>query len=272
MFAKLLKNEFRATAGWLATACIGAVAAGTVGGISIRFLIQGLASGRITDNSKAGVGEIICAFAILTAVLVLGACGAASLIMLVVRFYQSRFTDEGYLTFTLPVSTHQILLSSLVHILLSIVIVSVVIFGSVFLMILISVTGIGELWQETIGELMSGVHRLFSYLRPEDMPYVLLMAASALTHSLWEIVCLMLAISIGAVAVKKHKILLSVAIYYGIHILTAILEGGVMVVTLEAGDPMPAGPMVGPILLCLALSIGGYFLMHYLVTKKLNLP
>lgn len=272
MFAKLLKNEFRATAGWLAMACVGALAAGTVGGVSIRFLIQGLASGRITDNSEPGVGEIICAFAILTAMLVLMVCGAASLIMLAVRFYQSRFTDEGYLTFTLPVTTHQILLSSLVHILIGIVLVTLVIFGSVILLLLISVTGVGELWTETVGEIMSEIQRLLSYLRPEWVPNILMTVFSALAHSLWEIVCLMLAITIGAVAVKKHKILTAGAVYYGIHILTAILEGGIVVVHVAAEDPLPVGPLAGPGLMCLALSVGGYFLMHYLVTKKLNLP
>lgn len=107
MFAKLLKMEFRSTWNVLGILCLSLVGAGLLGGLAIRYLVGASAP-------KEWL-EILCVLVITAAVLFFVVCGAAALIVQIVRFYRSRFTDEGYLTFTLPVTTHQVLLSSFPH-------------------------------------------------------------------------------------------------------------------------------------------------------------
>lgn len=104
MFAKLLKMEFRSTWNVLGILCLSLVGAGLLGGVAIRYL-EGASA------PKQWL-EVLCTLAITAAVLFFVVCGVAALIVQIVRFYRSRFTDEGYLTFTLPVTTHQVLLSS----------------------------------------------------------------------------------------------------------------------------------------------------------------
>lgn len=106
MFAKLLKMEFRSTWNVLGILCLSLVGAGLLGGVAIRYLVGASAP-------KEWL-EVLCTLVITAAVLFFVVCGVAALIVQIVRFDRSRFTDEGYLTFTLPVTTHQVLLSSFV--------------------------------------------------------------------------------------------------------------------------------------------------------------
>lgn len=99
MFAKLLKMEFRSTWNVLGILCLSLVGAGLLGGVAIRYLVGASAP-------KEWL-EVLCTLAITAAVLFFIVCGVAALIVQIVRFYRSRFTDEGYLTFTLPVTTHE---------------------------------------------------------------------------------------------------------------------------------------------------------------------
>ena len=93
MFAKLLKMEFRSTWNVLGILCLSLVGAGLLGGVAIRYLVGASAP-------KEWL-EVLCTLAITAAVLFFVVCGVAALIVQIVRFYRSRFTDEGYLTFTL---------------------------------------------------------------------------------------------------------------------------------------------------------------------------
>ncbi len=127
MFRKLLKHEFRATRGFLGIACAAAVGSGLLGGCSLRYLIYAADS-----QTDASVPVVFFALVLVAAFFALFACCVAMLVMQVGRFYNSRFTDEGYLTFTLPVSGHQILLSSLVSGVVNVIIVWLVMVVCVF--------------------------------------------------------------------------------------------------------------------------------------------
>ena len=88
MFAKLLKMEFRSTWNVLGILCLSLVGAGLLGGLATRYL-EGASA------PKQWL-EILCVLVITAAVLFFVVCGAAALIVQIVRFYRSRFTDEGY--------------------------------------------------------------------------------------------------------------------------------------------------------------------------------
>ena len=89
MFAKLLKMEFRSTWNVLGILCLSLVGAGLLGGLAIRYLEGASAPKKWL--------EVLCTLAITAAVLFFVVCGVAALIVQIVRFYRSRFTDEGYL-------------------------------------------------------------------------------------------------------------------------------------------------------------------------------
>lgn len=134
MFAKLLKMEFRSTWNVLGILCMSLVGAGLLGGVAIRYLVGASAP-------KEWL-EVLCTLAITAAVLFFVVCGVAALIVQIVRFYRSRFTDEGYLTFTLPVTTHQVLLSSFLTSAVNLIAVAAVAFYYILHVVDLTFTGV----------------------------------------------------------------------------------------------------------------------------------
>ena len=120
MFAKLLKHEFKTTCRSLGILSIAALVSGAVGGLMLYFALQDvedISRNILQTLSNLLLGGIYIGLFIF---------GAGSSIYLYYNFYKNKFTDEGYLTFTLPASTHQILLSSILNILIWEIILTVV--------------------------------------------------------------------------------------------------------------------------------------------------
>ena len=113
MFAKLLKYEWRSTKGFAWLMFLISLSAAVVGGLTTQYLF------RISQSQdQQPVLTVLVLLMFMAAMVALLICAAATLYFTFWRFYRSRFTQEGYLTFTLPVTSHQILLSSIVNCLL----------------------------------------------------------------------------------------------------------------------------------------------------------
>lgn len=108
MFGKLLKYEFKATGKWYGILFSVLIFAS----ILLGMMLSNLASGAFAYQSSDAVGVVYGFFSIAF----FSACTAlviSNLVITVRRFYQNIFGREGYLTWTLPASAHQILLSKL---------------------------------------------------------------------------------------------------------------------------------------------------------------
>lgn len=259
MFAKLLKMEFRSTWNVLGILCLSLVGAGLLGGVAIRYLVG-------EDTPKQWL-MILCTLAIVAAVLFFAVCCAAALIVQIVRFYRSRFTDEGYLTFTLPVTTHQILLSSFITSAVNLIAIAAVAVVSFVLMGLCVVPefeilrkGLHILWEE-LPELWS------RFTQADVLQAFGLLLLNMIVAFSNELILIMLAVTIGSLVAKKHKILAAVAFYYILHIVDLTFTGVSMVKLAESPDSL-LGLLA---IVNLIIAVAGYFLMYFLVDKKLNL-
>lgn len=270
MFTKLLKHDFKSTWGLVGLLCLISLGAGVLGGGAMRYLVW--ISERGSEEMTAPT--ILCILTMIAAIIFIAVCGAAALVVLIGRFYKSRFTDEGYLTFTLPVTSHQILLSGLANSAINMLIVGVTIFVSVMILLLFGLSALDGFWTE----FCSAVSRIFRMLGDafsmREIGYLVQMLCAAIVAAVSELVMLMLSVTIGALAARKHKILAAVGIYYGIHMALAFVNAVLVATTvvMEMG-----GGTVGTKLFWMQglvtalIAVCGYFLMHYLVSKKLNL-
>ena len=256
MFAKLLKMEFRSTWNVLGILCLSLVGAGLLGGVAIRYLVGASAP-------KEWL-EVLCTLVITAAVLFFVVCGVAAQI---VRFYRSRFTDEGYLTFTLPVTTHQVLLSSFVTSAVNLIAVAAVGAVGLILMGLCAIPdfeilrkGMEIFWQE-FPELWA------RFTQADVLQAFGLLLVNAIVAFSNELILIMLAVTIGSLVAKKHKILAAVAFYYILHLVDLTFTGVSMVKLAESPDSL-LGLLA---LVNLIMAVAGYFLMYFLVDKKLNL-
>lgn len=267
MFTKLLKQDFKSTWRVLGILSLTAVGLSLMAGFSIKYMEAAGNSDQITFPIIAGI--IFCAFTFVFLI----ACGVGALLVCLGRFYKSRFTDEGYLTFTLPVTTHQILLSSLLSSTVSMLAVGIVIALSVLLMILVGISGIEEAREGLAIFFREELPRLWQMmLTYTDWMTRTEFVVNGVLSFTGELVVIMLAITIGALAARKHKILMAIVFYYVFHIVMSIVYTFGML-TLERANSFGPKQILGlSILGMLVVNVGGYFLMHHLADRKLNLP
>ena len=107
MLSKLLRHEFRATGRILLPLYL------------LLFVTAGLfhVSMRLLEDERIAYGWPVKVFSgISTTAFIVAIIGVSVLagVLMVYRFYKNLMTDEGYLMFTLPVTTHQIIASKLI--------------------------------------------------------------------------------------------------------------------------------------------------------------
>ena len=284
MFSKLLKHEWKANWRLLSILSLAVIIAAVVGTISLRVMVN---YGDRLSESNSFLNLLLLPLGLLVFVsfLALVVYAAAVLFVLLFRFYKNKFTDEGYLTFTLPVTNHQIFLSSAVNMLIWSVISVVLVILLFVVMILIGTSTSGFINMELIRELRS-----LKFILPEMAEayseilgdsYGILTLISILLTPVYNVVLAMTCITLGAVVAKKHKILAAIGIYYGANTVLGILSSAITTVPsllfigndgLASSDLYFTLTMVAQLLIYAAVIVGGYFLSTKLMKNKLNLP
>ena len=275
MFSKLLKYELRAQGGLLSLLSGGALVVGLVGGLLMTIFtntVMKAISSSVSDM-QATFGTVLPILLAVGALFVLIAYYFAVVLILFYRFYKHHFSDEGYLTFTLPATTHQILLASIaIWYLISMVVT--ILSGLLIFLPLMKFTqllGDSEI-SITIGDVF------VSSLQGYDVGVLVTQILSTICTAAGSMVLVMLSITLGSVIVKKYKLLAGFGIYYGVNMVISVISG-VLGTVAAVGDTMIFSNSTGEILplavaggMYLAIAVGGYFLMHYLVDERLNLP
>lgn len=269
MFAKLLKYEWRSNAStfWILSAC--ALGVSILGGVLMNLAVN-YGEQMPLLASTGLMSSIGLSFMALFGYV------CAVWIILLVRFYKSRFTDEGYLTFTLPVTSRQVFLSAALNMLFWSLISLVVLVVCITLLLLIS-----QFWKPLGGMTILLSQLADAYVDMEPLLEVLpLYIINGVLEMISAIVIPLTCLTVGSVIAKKHKILAAFGIYYGISMIVSFVTGigSVLVVfsqpdfgTMDTLDTFYS-PMGGlQILLSIGLILGGYFTSTYLMQRELNL-
>lgn len=265
MFGKLIKAEWRASRRVVGILCLAVLLAGLVlGGIGC-----GLFLGETHNWHMHGTVELLLALLTAAAMMTMAIAWAASVFYALWRFYKSRFTEEGYLTFTLPVNGHQLMLSSILASILEILAVILATVAATLLGLGISALGLpwnevpADFWPkvwEQLGEAWS------EFARHGDI--AVQAALMMLLGALSRLIVLMLAVTIGGMAAKKHPVLMALLAYCGIGFVQMLIS----LTVLASGLVQTSGLTVGIMnAMSLVTILGGYFLMYFLTTRKLNL-
>lgn len=260
MFGKLMKAEWRASRRAIGALCAVVLISGALLGLLGNLLL------REENGSWQLPGFVNVLFSLLSvaAVLAVALSLAASVFYALWRYYRSRFTEEGYLTYTLPVNNHQLMLSSILASVLEILLVGLATVAAVAVAFGIFAAELpwnevdwGLVWSR-FEELLHGLHPVVGDVLMVLLNIVLMCLATLLT--------LMLAVTIGATAAKKHPVLLAIAVYYGLSLIR-------MAAYLNAADACASS---GAALAALAgvnaaATLIAYFWMYYLTSRRLNL-
>lgn len=193
------------------------------------------------------------------------------------RFYRNFFTDEGYLTFTLPVKKSQLLASKLISSTFITILTALVCIVNGFTIFYIAEGS------DFIEELVQFIEELVKHLGIYTWVYllegILILIAAAVFSYLLMFCC----ITFGSIITKKAKVLASIGIYYGVYnILFVIFEIFILFgaetisrwmydFSMQATKGVVALILFGILLFISLFCSLLYTLQYWMIDRKLNL-
>lgn len=217
-------------------------------------------------------------------VLMLAGASYAIMIYLAVHFYKTMYTDEGYLTHTLPVNKHHILISKIFVGGIWSLIVSAAIVISVFCVIFGVVSPLVEP-TSTDMSFWEAVGLAFKEIRLELQRSGMMGQVAHLVISLILTVVVTpfggMAIIYGAISIgqlfKKHRVMMAIVAYIGIcivnYIISMLIQIPMTLYVSETDNILLFYALLYDAATLLNVAVGGglYFLSHHVITKRLNM-
>ncbi len=287
MLGKLLKHEWKCTWKVGGMMLLGLVLVSFFGWLSFQApLWRSMADD--TYYSSISVWDLLSFGTLFMYVIMLVGLNYGIIIYMGVRFYRTMYTDEGYLTHTLPVSKHQILVSKILNSGLWSVLMMLGVYLSVIILVFSMVGafipegyGWSDLWRELEPEMgyMNEVFR--DTLGMSLSGYFWMMLVISLISPFSSMIILFGAISIGQLF-TKHRVLMAIISYVGILIITNIISSTVQSIfsvsqmsAYDSGDALAGGYMNMSVWLSLILSLVEaailYYVSYYVTSRRLNM-
>ena len=232
MLKKLMKHDFRALSRTLFPLQIGILGGGLVATLLTALTIR-LGQNSVNTGGSALLRQLIMGVSATASVLIGVAIMASALVTLLLicyHFYRSFLANEGYLTFTLPVSTSKLIWSKLLTGMLWTLINGVVI------MVTLLVFSVFGTTTDSFAnmEVLHALRLFFTEVLPQAAAYinVPLMAVEVVVIGVLALAAQMLqiyfAIVVGGQVAKKHRILAAIGMYLLINMGVGIISTSFM--------------------------------------------
>lgn len=215
------------------------------------------------------------------------ACTVGTMLIIAIRFYKTCYTDEAYLTHTLPVSAKQLVAAKTITAILCHLITLLFIALTAVLLVGIFVTHMINLGEFQMSDLPSDVFAEMNAEFAEEFGigfagYFLYLGIYCLLSSVCGIILVLGCVSLGQLY-TKHRILGAIIAYFAV---TAIMQFvtyaamipmyGKIFAAEFAGESIPMFTALQPIFIItlvfsIILSIIMYFVNIHMMTKRLNL-
>ena len=288
MLKKLMKHDFRALSRTLFPLQIGILGGGLVATLLTALTIR-LGENSANAGGSAMLRALIMGISASASVLIGVAIMASALVTLLLicyHFYRSFLADEGYLTFTLPVSTSKLIWSKLLTGMFWSLINAVVIMVT---LLIFSVFGTTSTSIANM-DVLQAIRMFFTEILPQASQYVNvpLMAVEIVVIGILGFAAQMLeiyfAIVVGGQVAKKHRILAAIGMYLLINMGVGIITTAFMsLVTFGEGISSLALNTVQEVSTFMTSAFGWYgvlfaglavlffFLIRSIFKKNLNL-
>ncbi len=275
MLAKLLKHDFKSLFKYWWIAAIVSLGLGVLAGFCFPIITS-------EADSIPDILRVSAVLGFLVAIIGIGVFSVFSIVMIFIRFYKNLFTDEGYLTFTLPVKRASILNSKLISAVLFTFATYFVIFLSIGIALII-----GLIEEDYLVQFFQNFSKIVNVMIEQTGVYffiyvleaAVLMAATLTLSTLFLFVC----ITLASVIAKKARVILALGIYYGVtSVCTSLLQ--ILLIfsvsnisqklsnlTESAQQAAGSGILLCVILFVILLCGVLYALEYYMLDRKLNL-
>ena len=271
MLKRLLKYDLRAMLKYWWIAAISSFVMSIIAGGCVNMLIS--------EYEEPVALTILSVLFIIVDIIGLSAFTLISAILIYVRFYKNFFTDEGYLTFTLPVKRTALLNSKLI--------------SGTFVMLLTTVVAIINVcitvaigfWQELfVPEALEGMAYAIEEAQKALGVYLIIYAVEIIALFVTALLCSVLFISIcitfASIITKKARVITAIGIYYAVNamvnsITQLVYMIGLDYVVMRLPENNINGPVAvigfGVILLFALIASLLYTLEYWMLDRKLNL-
>ena len=275
MLKKVLRYDFNAVLKYWWIAALSSFVLAWVGGGCTEIL-----------NSEKQLTEAAYVLAMLGVILVIISFVAFFIlteILVFLRFYKNFFTDEGYLTFTLPVKRSQLLNSKLISSCVTLIATGIILLVDIGIIAVIDMRK--EIFTPEFAKEVSVV--IDTLLTEVGIPYLILYAFEIIVigilSSMSSILFMFVCITIASVISKKAKVVTAIGIYYGANgAFTLIIELFMIfgisallnwVDEIKESSFLIFGGLAGFVLLLLIAIFSSilYALEYWLLDRKLNL-
>lgn len=213
MLGKLFAYEMRAlwkpavimlavmvVAGLAGTACLGGVVG--IGEASMGHTAHAALLGNATVALM--MAALFCGFLVWAAIVAL-------YVFSIMRFYRTMFTDEGYLTLTLPVRTGTLVMAKFWAAFLLLAVFAFTAMGLYAFMVF--TVSEGEI--DAVTGILSMMGGWFAFVVDGEVPSVLLGIVNTLVTCAYALGLAFLALTLGAWWARRHKVAAAVGVYLG---------------------------------------------------------
>ena len=263
MLGRLLKYEFKSINRLAIPISAIALIAAIMGALALKVVVN-------APENAAAIPTLICVLCVIASAVAIFAYTVVVWILLLHRFYTNMYTDEGYLTFTLPVKPKLLIISKLITAVVWSLISTVIVVLSVFVIITFGTSEslVNFQWLEGFKELsavgFNASHLVFG-------------AIYLLTSVVFSFLIIYLSITIAAVITRKHKILVAIGVYYGISTVVSIFTTlGEIVPNMLMNNAEEFGRVITVwnwfgIAIYIVFSVVAFVVCNELMKRKLNL-
>ncbi len=214
MLRKLLKYDMKSVFRYWWIIAVSMVALTAACAISLRFMLS------VDTDSVSPLLIMLAILVLIFSIVGFSIATVFTFILIHLRFYNHLYTDEGYLTFTLPVSRGQILMSktlnamiwtTLHYVLMIICIVALVAVCMDAEAMSVARESLAMLWQD-----------IWTPVGAWFVLYALVAIILLLILSFMSISLVQLCITVAATLVKKAKLLVAILIYYSVNMAVSL--------------------------------------------------
>lgn len=228
MLGKLLKYDLKSVGRFWWIAMMTMVGASFIASVSMRLYLEISSSQAYLSSGNNVLINLAMAALYLIFIIsavAMGACFLFVAILIYVRYYKHLFTDEGYLTFTLPVSRRQIFLSKFINAAIWLLLSEIVLLicGFIMIFIMIPTYGKGIIAVDTLNDMFISIFDDFRNSGLWMIVQGILCVLSVVSTTMLSVGVVYFCITLGATVAKRAKIVVGIGAYYLINMLSRVV-------------------------------------------------
>ena len=277
MFVKGMKYEIRSVARIVLPMLIIFLCAAML--MSLGCMLDGRVL-HLSEKASEGDSLLSAIYSMAEAALVMGTFLLVAVInitvyiLIVYRFYTSFFTDEGYLTFTLPLTVDCHLMIKIASMffwaitsIVTTLVGGLIIFGGLYV-------GYSDFSEEISIDFSEMLQSIFAQSESFVGAQVVLSILALLMSLIFQSMLIYLAVALGCMLFKKHRLVGSVISIYAVNRIYSFIFTVSMLISSEIGMTSAVAYLITMgfmIAVASAGIVGAYMGMRYILQKKLNL-